>query len=132
MDLKQVNRGLCKIKVWIIDKMCIGFATCLVLVTVEPGDGLEDEFNLWYHEEYYQSLSKLNGFRRATRYRVDSAIGRENCPKYFAFHEFDTVDLPLSDFVKTRETLWAAKIFREAKCVEDWPFKLVKVAESLQ
>jgi hypothetical protein len=68
-------------------------------------------------------LSKTPGFRRCTRYKLTWST-RSDCPAYIAMHEFDGVNLPMDNIMKTGETEWAKRQLGAAKALEAPIWKL--------
>ena len=59
----------------------------LLLVTMEPPAGLEDEFNDWYDTEHFPQRRALPGFESATRW-----VCLAGWPRWAAVYDLATVD----------------------------------------
>jgi hypothetical protein len=58
----------------------------LLLVTMEPPAGLEDEFNDWYDTEHFPQRRGLPGFGSATRW-----VCLDGWPRWVALYDMDSV-----------------------------------------
>jgi hypothetical protein len=59
-------------------------AKALLLVTMEPPAGLEEEFNDWYDTEHFPQRRALPGFLSASRW-----VCLKGWPKYLALYDLD-------------------------------------------
>jgi len=59
----------------------------LLLVTMEPPAGLEDEFNDWYDTEHFPQRRALPGFESATRW-----VCLAGWPRWLALYDMASVD----------------------------------------
>lgn len=58
----------------------------LLFVTMDPPEGLEEEFNDWYDTEHVPERARLPGFLSALRFRCV-----EGWPRYLALYDLDRV-----------------------------------------
>ncbi|KIW00637.1 uncharacterized protein PV09_07831 [Verruconis gallopava] len=86
-------------------------------VSMEPGEGNDEELNDWYLKEHYEKLSNVPGYRRSTRYKLADTKNEDGYPRFLSLHEFDSVDIPSASLKATTETEWGQKIFSSLKSV---------------
>ena len=97
---------------------------------------LDEEFNNWYEQEHIPNLSKVPGWQRARRYKLDSSVELARGPtatpenpvhNYLTLHEWDHdgyVTFP--QFTATLVTPWSAKMLQGVKAFSGRPFVLYK------
>ncbi|KIM37176.1 hypothetical protein M413DRAFT_31110 [Hebeloma cylindrosporum] len=108
----------------------------LFVVTFLVQPELDEEFNAWYEEEHIPDLSKVPGWQRARRYKLDSSVELARGPaatpdnpvhNYLTLHEWDRdgyVTFP--EFTATLVTPWSAKMLQAVKAFSGRPFVLHK------
>jgi hypothetical protein len=89
----------------------VGRGKGLTTALIEPGVGLEKDFDKWYREEHLSMLSKLSGYRRTTRYHKDDA------PHELALHEYDQASVPWG-IGAVLGTPWSRKQLGSAKSTQ--------------
>ena len=97
---------------------------------------LDEEFNNWYEQEHIPELSKVPGWQRARRYKLDSSIELARGPaatpenpvhNYLTLHESDRDSFVTSlELAATLVTPWSTKILQEVKAFSGRPFALHK------
>ncbi|KFY65080.1 hypothetical protein V496_02825 [Pseudogymnoascus sp. VKM F-4515 (FW-2607)] len=68
-----------------------------------PARGTDADFNAWYGQEHYLTISECTGFVRTRRYRGADG-GDPGLPAYLTLHEFDGESLPEDELAKTAAT----------------------------
>ncbi|ORY34726.1 hypothetical protein BCR39DRAFT_514190 [Naematelia encephala] len=98
-----------------------------------PGQGDDEEFNQWYTQEHLGDMSKVPGWRRARRFRINDSIekGTGKIPKakatYAAIYELDHFDgLKSPEYHHACTTPWTAKMTGRCPVAEMRKWKLVK------
>ncbi|KAF2112091.1 hypothetical protein BDV96DRAFT_649452 [Lophiotrema nucula] len=72
-----------------------GIGKVVKSTAMQPGPGMEEEFNRWYTEEHLEQVSHMSGWRRSTRFELVFKVqsrddpSQEPAPKYLAIHEFE-------------------------------------------
>jgi len=67
---------------------------------IQPAEGMEEEFDMWYREEHLEQVSNEPGWIRSTRFELVFKVGDEGkedtdvTPKFLAIHEFEADGLP--------------------------------------
>jgi hypothetical protein len=117
----------------IIANVCeIGPANLVISAGLTPAQGTDDDFNAWYRDEHYRTLSECTGYVRTRRYKLKNAVNAKNlerpreAQKYLALHEFDVDTLPQDELQKTAETEWAKKVMGSLQGSEVMVFRLEK------
>lgn len=91
--------------------MVSGPANICLSAGLTPAVGTDADFDAWYKEEHYGTLSECTGYVRTRRYKLIKALRADNGPAvYLALHEFEGESLPLEQLAKTAETPWASKV----------------------
>jgi hypothetical protein len=95
----------------------------LLVVSLEPRQDGESEFNKWYEEEHMVLLSKVPGWLRGRRYKFLSQTElagkatQSNAavpPPYVAIHEFDRPDfMALPEYQSALNTPWRNRVMSE-------------------
>ena len=108
----------------------------LFVVTSLVQPELEEDFNNWYEQEHIPELSKVPGWQRTRRYKLDSSIelarGPATTPEnpvhnYLTLHESDSDSCITSpESVATLVTPWSTKVLQEVKAFSGRPFALHK------
>ena len=105
----------------------------LLFVGLEVTAEMEDEFNKWYHEEHMALVMKVPGWRKGTRYFLDSEVGRGDgagklvC-RYLAVHEFDNDKyMSTPEFKEATSTPWREEVMKGITGKEMRTFERVKV-----
>ena len=108
----------------------------LFVVTSLVQPELEEDFNNWYEQEHIPELSKVPGWQRTRRYKLDSSIELARGPaatpenpvhNYLTLHESDSEGFITSpESVATLVTPWSTKILQEVKAFSGRPFAIHK------
>lgn len=111
----------------------------LLVVTFLVQPELEEEFNKWYEEEHIPDLSKVTGWQRTRRYKLDSSVELARGPvatpenpvhNYLALLDWDHDRYAtLPEFKASIVTPWSAKMLKEVKAFSARPFALHKDIE---
>ncbi|KAH8831062.1 hypothetical protein DL96DRAFT_1552465 [Flagelloscypha sp. PMI_526] len=80
----------------------------VVQTEIKDSDEGKDEFYKWYEEEHIPLLSKVNGFIRARRYKLEAVNGNEEKPNtYLALYEIQSPDFVKEQaFLDATSTPW--------------------------
>ncbi|EPE24262.1 hypothetical protein GLAREA_08113 [Glarea lozoyensis ATCC 20868] len=109
-----------------------GPAKLVISAGLTPAEGTDEDFNAWYRDEHYRTLSECTGYVRTRRYKLKNAVNAKNLEKprepqkYLALHEFDVDTLPQDELQKTAETEWAKKVMGSLQGSEVMVFRLEK------
>lgn len=108
-----------------IANMSPGPASLVISAALTPATGTDADFDAWYKEEHYRTLSECKGYVRTRRYKLKTQFRAEvEAPVYLALHEFDGDSLPMEDLGKTAETPWAKKVMGALEGSEIGAYKL--------
>ncbi|KAH8824114.1 hypothetical protein DL96DRAFT_247481 [Flagelloscypha sp. PMI_526] len=79
----------------------------IVQTEIKDSDEAKDEFHRWYEEEHIPLLSKVNGFIRARRFRLQAVNGNEKPNTYLALYEIHSPDFVKEQaFLDATSTPW--------------------------
>ena len=76
-------------------QMSAGIGRVIKSTAIQPGSGMDDQFNRWYAEEHLEQVSQMPGWGRSTRFELIFKVQskddpkQESAPKYLAIHEFE-------------------------------------------
>jgi hypothetical protein len=108
----------------------------LFVVTFLVQPELDEEFNNWYEQEHIPELSKVPGWQRARRYKLDSSVELAHGPaatpenpvhNYLTLHEWDRDGyVAFPEFTATLITPWSTKMLQGVKAFSGRPFVLHK------
>lgn len=108
----------------------------LLVVTFLVQPELDEEFNNWYEQEHIPDLSKVPGWQRARRYKLDSSVELARGPaatpenpvhNYLTLHDWDRDGyLTFPEFTAAIATPWSAKMLQGVKAFSGRPFALHK------
>ncbi|KAH6672053.1 hypothetical protein B0J14DRAFT_639994 [Halenospora varia] len=101
-----------------------GPARLVISAALTPAPGTDDDFDAWYKQEHYRTLSECAGYVRTRRFKLKESLIEKNVPTYLALHEFDSESLPQEDLQKTAETPWAKKVMGSLAGSEVFVFRL--------
>lgn len=77
-----------------------------------PPKDQEEDFDLWYKNEHYRTLSECKGYLRTRRYRIHktlSANGKQ-APTFLTIHEFEDGELDGEGLGRSGSTEWSKKV----------------------
>jgi len=117
----------------------VGPANLLLAVGLTPAPGTDDDFNAFHREEHIKVVSKITGYRRTRRYKLQKDLPQpppevspaptpkpENPPVYLLLYEFDGETVPERELAKANETDWAKRVAKSLVKVETVAVKLWK------
>lgn len=86
-----------------------------VRVSLQDGEGNEEELSRWYNEEHVPLLQQVPGWRRTRRFvtsHLDLASGHQTSREFLALHEYSADNgLDEQAFKAATTTDWCAKIY---------------------
>ena len=96
----------------------------IVCVAMEPKEGEEHDFDLWYRLQHLDMLAMCRGYRRTTRYRRLDGVK----PQYLALHEYacEASELPADQIKQVVATEWSQKIIKESPIFDRDVFSLIQ------
>ena len=96
----------------------------MMSAALTPAAGTDADFDAWYREEHFGTVSKCTGYVRTRRYKLKTAVVAKDVPTYLALHEFDSDAIPREELLKTAETPWAKKVMGSLAGKEVFIYKL--------
>ncbi|KAG9230629.1 hypothetical protein BJ875DRAFT_431265 [Amylocarpus encephaloides] len=109
-----------------------GQAPLIISAALTPKPGTDADFDAWYKDEHYRTLSEVPGYVRTRRYVLKNACNAASLenprdpPRYLALHEFDAEVLPVEELQKTAQTEWAKRTMGGLVGEEVMVFKLAE------
>lgn len=96
----------------------------LIHVEIEPGLGMEEEFEEWYQKQHLDMLSMVAHYRRTTRYR---RLDLQK-PSYLVLHEYDCkpADLRNDQIALTVGTEWSKRILAKVSTYKRAVYELIQ------
>jgi hypothetical protein len=104
-----------------------GLGKVIKCTAIQPGLGMEDEFNRWYREEHLEQVSHMPGWRKSTRFDLIFKVqshddsNREEAPKYLAIHEFEE-GTEVNRISKEEWTEWTKRMVKAAVKIDEGTF----------
>lgn len=89
-------------------------ARLIISAAMQPPKSQEDDFNDWYRDEHYRTLSECKHYVRTRRYKLAKTIAPpgDEAPTFLTIHEFDCGpgELDAEGLGKSGATEWSQKI----------------------
>ena len=116
-----------------------GIGKVIKCTTIQPASGMEKEFDRWYRKEHLEQVSRMEGWRKSTRYEAvfwgppsqDEGGQKENRPsrgppQVLAIHEFEegTVVRRMKEHEWTE---WTRRMVNCAVEIEEGVFEFVSL-----
>lgn len=91
----------------------------MITAGMSPPKADEDDFNSWYTNEHYRTLSECKHYIRTRRYKITKTLappGTE-APTFLTMHEFDCEpgELDAEGLAKSGATEWSQRILGNCK-----------------
>ncbi|KAF2788681.1 hypothetical protein K505DRAFT_314477 [Melanomma pulvis-pyrius CBS 109.77] len=104
-----------------------GIGRVIKSTAIQPGPGMDCEFDRWYREEHLEQVSHMSGWRKSTRFELifkvqsNDDLKREEAPKYLAIHEFEE-GTEVKRMPKEEWTDWTKKMVESAEKIDEGTF----------